>query len=110
LVAKPEVAGKVPVSRYSEPEIGEVAIADGGAGARHQEAVKGDDETGKQAGCGDEWKGGGLRHRFSQSVRSVTLTEVYLRIPDTRDNLFECIAAIAFLQCNRNATIGISNR
>jgi hypothetical protein len=96
----------------SEPEIGQVAVADRDPGAGHQETVDRGHQAAEKAGGGREAEGRNFRHFGPHSGlqgNAAALLEIKLCIPDTRRNLFVCIAAICILQCTKNRVIGDSD-
>ena len=98
----------------SKAEIGKVPIAQRGAGRGHQRTVDGGHQAAKQGGGGREAGGGSLGHcrPLSKARRiAASWSGDNLRIPDTSDNAFVCIAAFCLLQCNMALAFeGRSNR
>src|SRR5882757_11478075 len=90
--------------RLSKPEIGNVAIADSDAGARHQQPIDRAHQPAEQSGGRREAERSSLGHLSPlvavQQVAAFVFPRGNLGIPDTRGNGFVCIAAYCLLQCN----------
>ena len=110
--AKPGWKWMFRIGRVSEPEIGQVAVTDCDPGAGHQQAVDRGHQAAEKAGGGREAEGRNFRHfglHSGAAGNAAALLEIKLCIPDTRRNLFVCMAAICVLQCNKNRVIGDSD-
>ena len=97
------VSGYRPCS--SEPESGQIAVADRGAGTRHQQAIDVGHEAAEQGGgrhVAKRRSGVGHDVPFFAADRAAWLvaTGTNLGIPDTSNNPFVCIAAFLNVHCS----------
>ena len=90
--------------------MGEIAVANGDAAARGQQAVDRGHQAAEQRAGGKEADGCSLGHECPLSEVAEQLRFAIgdnLRIPDTTDNRLVCIAAFCLVHCSKNRAIGI---
>jgi hypothetical protein len=96
----------------SKPEIGQVAVARGNAGAAHEQTIDRSDQAAEYSAGRGERGGSSVRHHghlLGLQPKAALRSGANLGIPDTSDNPLVCMAAIEILQRNINETIGFPN-
>jgi hypothetical protein len=107
------VFGKSLVSRRgSEADAGKVAVAIRDLGALHQQPVDGRHQAAEQGAGGRQYNGSSLGHCvpfLGGQPSAASSSGNNLCIPDAKDNVFVCIAAICRLQCSIIGKLTISD-